>query len=93
MLNPPKGYGEERYVVVIRKFAEVDGWCDHAEMPKAPAEFLGPVSHDSGDGRESAVRDESSLRKEGYRVRRLGRRGLKRACEAWEGMLLVSSTQ
>ena len=58
MVNPPKGYGEERYVVVIRKFAEVDGWCDHAEMPKAPAEFLGPVSHDSGDGRESAVRNE-----------------------------------
>ena len=43
---------------MIRKFTEVDGRCDHAEMPKAPAEFLGPVSHESGDGRESAVRDE-----------------------------------
>ena len=43
---------------MIRKFTEVDGRCDHAEVPKAPAEFFGPISHESGDGYEGAVRNE-----------------------------------
>ena len=56
MMIPPVGYREE--TVVLRDFAEVNGWSDHAEMPEASAVFLRSISHYGGNSRHRAVRNE-----------------------------------